>query len=204
MLKRNKLWFVLFLIARIFVLNANAQTSVLFEGGLTYFTNEFDNSYKQLNDFAAFSLNTRIMIKENVNSSFSLDFPFSIRTKSYADVTIRFGLHLPVLVMYNYGAGASVKPSEKKFGFLAGIGWGYFHQEAKSKIDELPVYNESVSINGIQGALGLRYAFRNIYLFKIKQQIIHPSLTAKFIDLFDPKTSSHNIGGLSLLLGIAF
>lgn len=183
---------------------SRAQKSVLFDIGVTYFTNEIVTPCNCLNDFAAVTFNSRIIMLASPNSSVSLEIPLSLRSRIRDDIMTRFGLHVPVAITYNYGAGASGNPSQKKIGFLVGAGWGYYYQKATSKAGESPPFNSSVSISGPQGLLGIRLPMRRIELFKIKNRPVHPSLTIKFIDLVDLRSSHRNIGGLSLLMGMSF
>jgi hypothetical protein len=187
-----------------------AQQSVLFEAGGTYFTNEFRQPKHVLLDFAGLTLNTRILFRPQNNSCFSVDLPVSIRSKNRGDdltqdqITTRFGLHIPVLFTYNYGAGASGNPSEKKWGLAAGTGWAYFYQKGSSFRGEEPNYNESVSFSGPIAQIGVRRVLIKTNLFRINNKDVHPAVALKFSRQFDVKGQHRDIGMLSLLLGIAF
>lgn len=183
---------------------ARAQPSVLFEVGTTYFTNDFEVSKSRLPDFFAFTFNTRLMLRERENSAFSIDIPVSIRSKFEDEIVSRFGVHVPVLLTFNIGAGASSLHSEKKIGALLGAGWGYFYQEAKSKNNELPQYKESVSVFGPEVQAGVRIPLRTVSLFRIKDKEINPAVSIRVLHHFDLKDQRHNVGSISVSVGFAF
>jgi hypothetical protein len=184
--------------------NSTAQQSVLFEGGPSYFTNSFSNNCNCLNDFIAVTVNTRLFAITKPNAAFAFEFPFSLSSRLQKDVMTRFALHIPVLFVYSYGAGASAIASTKKMGFTGGVGWGYFYQQAKSKSGELPAYSASASVNGPEMMLGVRFPVYSIDLFKINSRTVHPSVAIKFTDLFSLNSRQQDIGSLSILIGLVF
>ena len=111
---------------------------------------------------------------------------------------------MPVHISYNIGAGASGNPSEKKAGGFAGIGWGYFYQQAVAKQNENPQYKESLSVSGPEVKSGLRFVLRKINLFTINKKTVHPTLAICFAHLFDLKIKENDTGSLSALFGFAF
>ena len=181
-----------------------AQQSVLFEAGPSYFSNNLPDNYTHLYDFIVFTFNTRILFAEKTNSAFSIEVPLSVRSHFAGEIMNRFSLQVPLYLTYNIGAGASGNSSEKKAGYLAGIGWGYFYQQAFAKQIEQPQYKESISITGPEAELGLRFALRKIDLFKVNKKIVHPSVTIRISHLFNLKDSNHDIGSVSALAGFAF
>src|SRR3954462_14698281 len=91
--------------------DAKTQTHMLFEIGGTYFTNNVDNPQTRLYDFLALTINPRVLLVQGSNTSLSLDLPMSIRTKNKDDRQTRFGTLLPVMMMFNYGAGSVSEPN---------------------------------------------------------------------------------------------
>jgi hypothetical protein len=180
-----------------------SQRSVLFEVGGSYFTNEF-SSYHFLNDFAAFSFNTRILFAERPGSAFSWELPLSLRTRIKKDVVTRFALQLPVLIVYNLGSGASGLPSGKNLGLTAGVGYGYFYQKSQSELLEIPVHKESISMHGPLAQGGIRFRLKSIRLFSSAGKDVNPAIAIKFTHHFNLIDGGQNIGSLSLLLGLSF
>lgn len=183
---------------------SKAQSSLLFEVGTTYFSNEFESSKEHLYDFLAFTFRTRVMFAERANSAFSIDIPISIRSKFGNEVVSRFGFHIPLLFTGNIGAAASSLHSEKSIGATVGVGWGYYYQESKAGRDELPSYKESISAFGPQAEAGIRFIIKGISIIKVKNKEVNPAVTIRFSNLFDIKNKEHNVGSISATIGFAF
>jgi hypothetical protein len=182
---------------------SKGQASLLFEAGTTYFSNDFESSYEHMNDFFAFTFNTRVMLMEKRSSAFAIEVPLSIRSKFSDDVVSRFGFHVPVLMTYSIGAAASSLHNEKRIGATIGAGWGYFYQQSKAEKHELP-YKESISVSGPEVQFGVRIPLRTVTMFKVKDKEVSPSLTFRISNLFDIKDQQHNVGSISVLVGFAF
>lgn len=177
---------------------------MLFEAGATYFTNDVDNPQTRLYDFLGFTINPRILLVRANNTSLSLDFPLSIRSKSRGDRNTRFGVQVPALVLFNYGAGANDKPNKSFLGFTAGAGWAYFHQRTQSEVNESPQYKESLSSSGPLIQAGIRIPHRKLTLFRYKESRAYAVSAIKFNYLVNLPDHQKNIGSLSLLMGLGF
>jgi hypothetical protein len=184
--------------------HAQAQRSVLFEAGTSYFSNDIKYANSQLSEFFSFSFNTRVFLSSSPLSAFSLDFPFSVRNRFKGEIMTRFALHLPVMLTYNVGAGASAMSSDKKIGGLAGLGFGFFYQQARAGNDEVLKYDESLSAFGPQVQIGARIPLRSIILFHSQGKPVSPNIALKTSYLIDTKSSDNNIGLISLLIGLQF
>jgi len=72
----------------------------------------------------------RVNFMETENTSFSVGIPLSFgisgtyNSQNYVDNSLGMMLDVPLMFNYNYGAG-STKEAEDKFGFFAGVGFGY-------------------------------------------------------------------------------
>jgi hypothetical protein len=108
------------------------------------------------------------------------------------------------LISYNFGAGASDKSTAHKFGAMAAVGLGYFYQQAKSGTHELSEYKESVSVFGPAAQFGVRFALSKTTLFKASENEVHPYLAIKFNYQADLKNHQHDIGALSVAMGLSF
>jgi hypothetical protein len=184
---------------------AGAQPNLMFEAGATYFTNNVEEGQGYLSDFLAFSINTRINLHARPNSALSLDIPLSIRARFGEETVTRFGFHGPVILTYNIGAGSSGKPSDRTMGYFAGVGWGYFHQQSKSDVDDFTPYNEKLSSFGPAAQFGIRFRLKQVNLWRWNtDRDVHPSVTIKFIYQFDMKDQLHNIAGISIMAGLVF
>jgi hypothetical protein len=192
------------MIGVICISQARSQRTVFFEAGASYFSNDVKYAQTQLYDFFAFTINTRVFLSAKERSAVSLDFPFSVRTRFNQDIMTRFGLHLPVLLTYNTGAGSSTFPSDKKIGGLVGIGLGYFHQEGRARFDEVLKYDDSFSAFGPQAQIGMRIPVRSITLFHSRNRPVSPLIALKASYLVDTRSSDNNMGTLSLLIGLQF
>ena len=80
----------------------------------------------------------RVSFMETDNSSLSVGLPMSfgisglITVRMLQDNSLGFMFDAPLMFNYNYGAG-STKEAEDKFGFFAGVGFGYHtHQYTAS------------------------------------------------------------------------
>ena len=184
--------------------NGHAQRSVLFEAGVTYFTNDIENPDTKLLDFLALTITPRIILSGSGNSALSLDFPLSIRSKFSDETITRFGTHLPVFISYNFGVGASDKSTSRKVGAMAGVGMGYFYQQAKSGNGEISPYKESLSVFGPAAQFGVRFALSKTTLFKATENEAHPYIAIKFNYQADLKNRQHDIGALSVAMGLSF
>ena len=84
----------------------------------------------------------RVNFMETGNTSFSIGIPLSFgisgtyNSQNYDDNTLGLMLDVPLMFNYNYGAG-STKEAEDKFGFFAGVGFGYHTNQytATDKVD---------------------------------------------------------------------
>jgi len=72
----------------------------------------------------------RVSFMETETSSLSVGLPMSFgisgsyNSQNYESNSLAFMFDAPLMFNYNYGAGSS-KESEDKFGFFAGLGFGY-------------------------------------------------------------------------------
>jgi hypothetical protein len=180
-----------------------AQKSALFEIGFTYLTNNLPDS-TNLNDFGAFSFNTRYLITKKENSAIALEALVSFTAKLYKGKTVLIGVQIPLLLTYSSGAGSSDNVSDKKMGYTIGAGVSWFYQQAKSKRDELPVYSESLSQLGPIVKGGFRFPIKSLTLFKANGKDVHPSLAVNILHQFNLSDTKKNIGSVSLMLGITF
>ena len=183
---------------------AQSQTHLLFEAGVTYFTNNVDHPQTRLYDFLGFTINPRILLLQANNTSVSLDVPFSIRSKSDDNRNTRFGVLVPALVVFNFGAGANDEPNKSFLGLTAGAGWAYFHQRTQSEVNELPQYKESLSSGGPLIQAGIRIPHRKLTLFRYKDSRAYAVSAIKFNYLMNLSNEQKNIGSLSLLMGLGF
>jgi hypothetical protein len=200
----DRLRAVIVLSLSICVTVSRAQTTVLPEIGVSYITNDVDKPDTRLYDFLAFTINTRILLAQGGNYSFSLDVPLSIRSKSKDDRTTKFGLMMPALGMFNYGAGAVSEPNKNSLGFTAGLGMAYFHQRTQSEKNEMPQYKESLSSAGPILQAGIRIPGRKTTLFRYKEKSAYPVYNVKFSYLMNMEESQKNIGAVSFLVGLGF
>jgi hypothetical protein len=184
--------------------NSQAQRSVLLEVGATYFTNDIENPMTRLSDFLALTITPRFILHSNQHSALSVDLPLSIRSRFSDETMTRFGTHLPVMVSYNFGAGASEKSTTHKFGAMAGVGMGYFYQLAKSGNGETSPYKESLSVFGPAAQFGVRFIVSKKTLFKTSENEVHPYMAIKFNYQADWKNRQHDIGALSVTMGLSF
>jgi hypothetical protein len=184
--------------------NGYTQRSVLFEAGVTYFTNDIENPSTNLLDFLALTITPRIILASTQHSAFSLDFPLSIRSKFSGETVTRFGTHLPAMISYSLGAGASDKSVSHKFGAMAAVGMGYFYQLAKSGNGETSSYKESLSVFGPAAQLGVRFVLSGTTLFKASENEAHPYIAIKLNYQADWKNRQHDIGSLSVAMGLSF
>jgi hypothetical protein len=184
--------------------NSHAQRSLLLEAGATYFTNDIPYPATNLSDFLALTITPRIILTQKQHSSLSLDLPLSIRSKFNDEVLTRFGTHLPALISYNIGAGASGTSNPRKFGAMAGVGIGYFFQQSKAKNEETIQYNESLSVFGPVAQFGVRFTLSKKVLSRTNDNDAHPYMAIKFIYQADWKDRQHDIGALSVGMGIRF
>lgn len=184
--------------------NAKSQTHLLFEAGATYFTNNVDNPQTRLYDFLGFTINPRILLLRANNTSISLDVPFSIRSKFEDDRNTRFGVLVPALVLFNFGAGANDIPNKSFLGFTAGAGWAYFHHRTQSAVNESPQYKESFSTNGPLIQAGIRIPHRKLTWFRYKDNRVYAVSAIKFNYHVNLSDQEKNIGSVSLLMGLGF
>jgi hypothetical protein len=210
LLKRTKMktmhklnYLVLFLLFLSFK-KAQSQTHMLFEIGGSYFTNNVDNPQTRLYDFLALTINPRVLLVQGSNTSLSLDLPMSIRTKNVDDRQTRFGTLLPVMVMFNYGAGSVSGPNKNAVGFTTGAGWGYFYQLTQAEYNETPQYKETLSSSGPIIQAGIRIPHRKRTLFRYKETRVYPVTTIKFGYLANVSQPQNSIGSLSVLIGLGF
>jgi hypothetical protein len=187
-----------------FFRNAQSQAHMLFEAGATYFTNNIDKPETRLYDFLAFTINPRVLLMQGSNTSVALDFPFSIRSKSSDDRNIRFGVLVPALVVFNFGAGANDQPNKSFLGFTAGAGWAYFHQRTQSEVNESPQYKESFSSSGPMIQAGIRIPHRKLKFFQYKNTDGYAVSAIKFNYLVNLDNDRKSIGSVSLLMGLGF
>ena len=183
---------------------AQSQTYMLFEAGGTLFTNNIDDPETHLYDFAALTINPRVLLTRSSTTSVSLDLPFSMRLKNEDDRTTRFGIQVPALVMLNFGAGASDEPNKSFLGLSAGAGWAYFHQRSKAGVNELPQYKESLSSSGPLIQAGIRIPHRKLTFFEYRNSKAYAVSAIKFNYLVNLSDNQKNIGSLSLLIGLGF
>jgi hypothetical protein len=103
----------------------------------------------------------RINFMEADNTSFSVGLPMSFGiTGSYnsqdvEDNSLGYMFDIPLMINYNYGAGAT-KEAEDKFGFFAGAGFGYHAHQYVASDDIGYDYTAKMSGFGPVGNLGVR------------------------------------------------
>ncbi len=103
----------------------------------------------------------RVNFMETENTSFSVGIPLSFgisgtyNSQNYADNSLGMMLDVPLMFNYNYGAG-STKEAEDKFGFFAGVGFGY-HTNQYTATDESGYdYSNKMAGFGPVGNIGAR------------------------------------------------
>jgi len=181
-----------------------AQKTILPELGVSYITNDVDKPDTRLYDFLALTINPRILFAQGSNYSFSVDLPLSLRSKSNDDRITKFGLMIPALGTFNYGAGAASEPNRNSLGFTAGLGVAYFHQRTQSEKNQMPQYKERLSSAGPMFQAGIRIPSRKVTLFRYKESRAYPVYTVKFSYLANVGESNKNIGAVSFLAGLGF
>jgi hypothetical protein len=103
----------------------------------------------------------RISFMETETSSLSVGLPLSFgisghySTQNYAANSLGLMFNAPLMFDYNYGAGSS-RESEDKFGFFAGIGFGYHTNEYIVSDDYGNDYSSKMSGWGPAGNIGAR------------------------------------------------
>lgn len=185
---------------------ACAQKGFSFEFGATYFSNDSDNA-SHVADCFAFTLNPRFILSKGENSALCVETPVSIRSKFQEEITSRFAIHLPVMITYSVGSGSggSVEDTRtRKIGATAGMGWGYFHQRARSVKSESSQYNESIDASGPQVQMGLRFPVKKGLILFDRNKPVNTVLAFKGNYLFNLKNRSDDIGSFAILLGLNF
>lgn len=203
--------FLVLLIAGIcLVTRSHSQVHVLPEVGLSYFTNEFDSRYANLNDLGALTLNFRMLVANSKRSGWTVETPITFRIVTRMDqlqnrrVVRRLGAHLPVLIQYSYGAGAHDRPIQDRLGFTFGGGWGWFAQQARSINYETPVYRERVSFGGPIVNIGFRYRMTKHKWFSFNDHPVFPVLGLRFLRQFDLQQQHRDVGAMGVYLGFQF
>jgi hypothetical protein len=109
----------------------------------------------------ALTYSPRVSFMETENSSFTIGLPISLGfSGSYNSQdpeanSLGLMLDVPLMFNYNYGAG-STKEAEDKFGFFAGVGFGY-HTSEYTETDQYDYnYTSNMSGFGPAGNLGAR------------------------------------------------
>ena len=103
----------------------------------------------------------RVSFMETENTSFTVGLPISFgisgsyNSQDIENNSLGFMFDAPLMFDYNYGAG-STKEAEDKFGFFAGVGFGY-HTRQYTASDEFGYdYSDRVSGFGPAGNVGAR------------------------------------------------
>jgi hypothetical protein len=105
----------------------------------------------------------RVSFMETETSSLSVGLPMSFgisghyNSQNYGDNSLGLMFDAPLMFNYNYGAGSS-KESEDKFGFFAGVGFGYHTNQYIVQDDYGNDYSAKMSGWGPAGNLGARMA----------------------------------------------
>jgi hypothetical protein len=103
----------------------------------------------------------RVSFMETETSSLSVGIPLSFgisghyNSINYADNSLGLMFDAPLMFNYNYGAGSS-KEAEDKFGFFAGVGFGYHTNQYIVSDDYGNDYSAKMSGWGPAGNLGVR------------------------------------------------
>jgi hypothetical protein len=103
----------------------------------------------------------RVSFMETENTSFTIGLPISFGfSGSYnsqypEDNSLGFMFNAPLMFDYNYGAGSS-KEAEDKFGFFAGVGFGYHSNEYTATDESGYDYTANTSGFGPAGDIGAR------------------------------------------------
>jgi hypothetical protein len=103
----------------------------------------------------------RVSFMETENTSFTVGLPMSLgvsgsyNSQNMDDNSLGLMLDVPLMFNYNYGAG-STKEAEDKFGFFAGVGFGY-HTNMYTATDENGYdYTDKMAGFGPVGNVGAR------------------------------------------------
>jgi hypothetical protein len=174
------------------------------EAGVTYFSNNAIDSARHLTDFIAITFNLRFILQHADYGGWGIEAPLSLRIKSNENGTGHFGVHVPVLITYSIGSGSGGSAEvvrNKKTGFTAGVGWGYFYQHTQSAREALSRFNEKLRTSGPEIQFGIRLPVRKkIILF----DRVNPSdliLAIKGNYLVNLRNRNNDIGSLSFLFG---
>ena len=103
----------------------------------------------------------RISFMETETSSLSVGIPMSFgvsghySSQNYDNNSIGFMFDAPLMFNYNYGAGSS-REAEDKFGFFAGVGFGYHTNQYYATDNYGYDYTAKMSGFGPVGNLGAR------------------------------------------------
>lgn len=103
----------------------------------------------------------RVSFMETETSSLSVGIPMSFgvsghyNSMDYGNNSLGLMFDAPLMFDYNYGAGSS-KESEDKFGFFAGVGFGYHTNQYIVSDDYGEDYSSKMSGWGPAGNIGVR------------------------------------------------
>ncbi len=103
----------------------------------------------------------RVSFMETETSSFSVGIPMSFgisghyNSQDYGDNSLGLMFDAPLMFDYNYGAGSS-KEAEDKFGFFAGVGFGYHSNQYIVSDDYGNDYSSKMGGWGPAGNIGVR------------------------------------------------